>query len=181
MATPITPSNYIYNEFSEKMHIKRFKLKVDKIPSHISITIAEKVFFIGESIQLFETSRKTGLDLQADDDFTMDVLKDKEAIFYEQLSLLRENEEFRLADFERFVDSVRETVSQHLHTLIMHKADLKAEIETIRNFFLLGRGELYVTFIEEADRFLRIEPSLQHSMTCMKHLPGKLDYISLIV
>ena len=141
------------------MHIKRFKLRVDKIPSHISITIAEKVFFIGESIQLFETSRKTDLDLKTDDNFTMDVLKDKEAIFYEQLSLLRENEEFRLADFERFVDSVRETVSQHLHTLIMHKADLKAEIETIRNFFLLGRGELYVTFIEEADRFLRIEPS----------------------
>ena len=159
MASAITPLNYIYNLFSEKMHIKRFKLKVDKIPSHISITIAEKVFFIGESIQLFETSRKTDLDLKTDDDFTMDVLKDKEAIFYEQLSLLRENEEFRLADFERFVDSVRETVSQHLHTLIMHKADLKAEIETIRNFFLLGRGELYVTFIEEADRFLKIEPS----------------------
>ena len=33
MASAITPLNYIYNIFSEKMHIKRFKLKVDKIPS----------------------------------------------------------------------------------------------------------------------------------------------------
>ena len=147
------------NKRLDKSGMKRFRLRVDKIPSHISITIAEKVFFIGESIQLFETSRKLDFDFQADKNFTMDVLKDKEALFYDQLSLLRENEEFRLADFERFVDSVRETVSQHLHTLMMHKADLKAELETIRNFFLLGRGELYVTFIEEADRFLRIQPT----------------------
>ena len=143
----------------EKSSLKRFRLRIDRIPSHISITIAEKVFFIGESIQLFETSRKLDFDFQTDENFTLDVLKDKEAIFYDQLSLLRENEEFRLADFERFVDSVRETVSQHLHSLIMHKSDLKAEMETIRNFFLLGRGELYVTFIEEADRFLKIQPT----------------------
>ena len=37
------------------------------------------------------------------------VLKDKEAEFYNQLAELSESLEFKVADFERFVDTVRET------------------------------------------------------------------------
>ena len=141
-----------------KTNLRRYRLRVDKVPSHVSVAIAEKIFFIGESVQLFESNKKLDYST-ADANTPLDVLKDKEAMFYHQLSELRENPEFRLADFERFVDSVRENVSKHLHTLIMHKSDLKSELETVRNFFLLGRGELFASFIEEADRFLCTTPT----------------------
>ena len=52
-------------------------LKVELLPSHISVAVAEKIFFIGESIQLFERERKL--------ESHGAVLKDKESEIYNQL------------------------------------------------------------------------------------------------
>ena len=52
-------------------------LKIELLPCHISVAVAEKIFFIGESIQLFEHERR--LESQGA------VLKDKETEFYTQL------------------------------------------------------------------------------------------------
>lgn len=136
---------------TEKEITKKFQLRVDMIPCHISVSTAEKIFFIGQSIQLFERDR--------DLDTRGGVLKDKEAEFYNQLAELSESLEFRVADFERFVDTVRETASRHLHTLVLVNADLRHELDIIRSFFLLGRGELFQTFIEEVDTYLQVPPT----------------------
>ena len=95
----------------------KFQLRVEMIPCHISVATAEKIYFIGESIQLFERDR--------DLDARGGVLKDQEAEFYNQLAELSESLEFKVADFERFVDTVRETASRHLHTLVLVNADLR--------------------------------------------------------
>ena len=81
-------------------------------------------------------------------------------LLYNQLCQLRDETEFRVADFERFVDSVRDTVSRHLHNLILEKSDLKQELNlVVRDVFLLGRGELFQAFIEEADKYLKNPPT----------------------
>jgi gamma-tubulin complex component 4 len=68
--------------------------------------------------------------------------------------------EFRVADFERFVDTVRETASRHLHSLVLVNADLRHELDVLRSFYLLGRGELFQTFIEEVDPYLQTPPTI---------------------
>ena len=70
-------------------------------------------------------------------------------------SSLRDQPEFRVSDFERFVDTIREAASRHLHSLVLERADLKGELQMARDFFLLGRGELFQTFIEQADIYLQ--------------------------
>jgi len=157
----------------------RWRLRADRIPSHISYPVAEKIFFIGESIQLFDSGGADNADSSQ-----KDVLRDDELQLYNQLSELRDRMEFRVADFERFVDSVRDTVSRHLHGLILEKADLKQELHlVVRDIFLLGRGELFQVFIEEADRFLKNPPTAatQHdvneafAMACRLACPGGAD------
>ena len=74
-------------------------------------------------------------------------------------SELRDKQEFRISEFERFVDGIRETASKHLHTLVLERADLKEELATARNFFLLGRGELFHSFISQADAYLQRPPT----------------------
>ena len=44
---------------------------------------------------------------------------------------LRDKQEFRISEFERFVDGIRETASKHLHTLVLERADLKVGKWTI--------------------------------------------------
>ncbi|TRY67652.1 hypothetical protein TCAL_05867 [Tigriopus californicus] len=134
-----------------KSKAKRYRLKAEMVPGHISLKLAEKIFFIGESIQLFETDRK--LEVQGS------VLRERETEVYEKLAALRDLREFRVVEFERFVDSVRETASRHLHSLLLERADLKEELWIARNFFFLGRGELFHTFISSADGYLEQAPS----------------------
>lgn len=154
---------------------KRYRLKAEMVPGHVSLKLAEKIFFIGESIQLFETDRK--LEVQGS------VLRERETEVYEKLvklekhcvvridfelpssffahfqASLRDLREFRVVEFERFVDSVRETASRHLHSLLLERADLKEELWIARNFFFLGRGELFHTFISTADNYLEQAPT----------------------
>ena len=44
----------------DKQLASKFQLKMDMIPCHVSVSTAEKIFFIGESIQLFERDRNIG-------------------------------------------------------------------------------------------------------------------------
>jgi len=46
---------------------------------------------------------------------------------------LRESSEFRLSDFEAFIDGVRESVSRHLHHLVLESADLQVRIISKKN------------------------------------------------
>ena len=54
---------------------KTFQLRLEMVPQHISHSLAEKIFFIGESIQLFESDRR--VEVQGA------VLRDREAEFYQ--------------------------------------------------------------------------------------------------
>ena len=67
--------------------------------------------------------------------------------------------EFRVGDFERFVDGVRDTASRHLHSLLLERADLREELASARNLFFLGRWELFHTFIQKADAYLSKPPT----------------------
>ena len=79
---------------------KSFKLRLELVPHHISHSLANKIFFIGESIQLFESDRR--VEVQGA------VLRDREAEFYQELSRLRDNEVFEVGEFSNFVDNIRE-------------------------------------------------------------------------
>ena len=147
---------------------RSFRLRPEMVPGHISLKLAEKIFFIGESIQLFEGGGGGGARFESQGA----VLREREAEFYQRMAALRDQPEFLSGDFERFVDGIGDTASRHLHGLLMGGGgdqmgrlgrgaapDLRHELATARDFFFLARGELFHTFIEQADRFLCKPPS----------------------
>ena len=62
----------------------RWRLRADRVPSHISYAIAEKIFFIGESIQLFESDTE-GSPVTNSSSTKKDVLKEEEVALYNQV------------------------------------------------------------------------------------------------
>ena len=62
----------------------RWRLRADRVPSHISYAIAEKIFFIGESIQLFESDTE-GSPASNSSSTKKDVLKEEEVALYNQV------------------------------------------------------------------------------------------------
>ena len=93
---------------------------------------------------------------------------------------LRDKETFVISDFAEFVDRIRETVSSHLHHLVMKQAGLLSELTTLWEVFLLGRGELFHSLIRGADRRLSSPPttSTQHDVNQVWIAAARGEHVS---
>ena len=88
-----------------------------------------------------------------------DVLESRELEFYRELARLRDSTSFSVTEFARctctctytctwrFVDRIRESVSCHLHRLVVTEGGLAAELRTVWDIFLLGRSAGMVVIV----------------------------------
>ena len=58
------------------------------------------------------------------------------------------------------------SLSQHLWLLLVEESDLIGSLQIMKDFFLLGRGGLFLTFIDIANSFMSLPPllSTQHGI-----------------
>ncbi|XP_065836885.1 gamma-tubulin complex component 4-like [Oscarella lobularis] len=131
---------------------QRFSIVHELIPSYIPHRIAEKILFIGEAVHML--THKT------DRQQTMDsFLKNEEGNFLSKFASLREEKEFNLMMFERVVDDIKVFIGERLWTFAVKESHLLLHLKLMKDFFLLGRGELFQTFIEMGNDLMKIPPS----------------------
>ncbi|XP_069481250.1 gamma-tubulin complex component 4 isoform X2 [Ambystoma mexicanum] len=132
--------------------LKQFSLRVEMLPSYIPVRVAEKILFVGESVQMFENQNvhltRTG-----------SILKKQEDTFAAELHRLKQLPAFSLVDFESVIDRIRSTVAEHLWKLMVEESDLLGQLKIIKDFYLLGRGELFQAFIDIAQQMLKTPPT----------------------
>ena len=141
----------------------QYRLEYDMVPGHISHKLAEKIFFIGESIQMFESDKR--VDVQGE------VLRQREAELYRDLARLRDQDELVITEFGRIVERLRESVSAHLYQLVVAECGLETELGHVWEVFTLARGEIFHAFIQLADRRLSAPPgpATQHDTNLAWH------------
>uniref|UniRef100_A0A8C6TNN1 Gamma-tubulin complex component n=1 Tax=Neogobius melanostomus TaxID=47308 RepID=A0A8C6TNN1_9GOBI len=86
--------------------LQQFSLRTEMLPSYIPVRVAEKILFVGESVQMFENHNhgpsRTG-----------SILKHREDVFASELHRLKQQPLFSLVDFENLIDHIRSTVAAH--------------------------------------------------------------------
>uniref|UniRef100_UPI00358F5972 gamma-tubulin complex component 4 n=1 Tax=Myxine glutinosa TaxID=7769 RepID=UPI00358F5972 len=141
------------------------------LPSYIPMHLAENILFIGHSIQVFDGD--AGACSTPDLEESMQKFNNKtgpccrsgwvqrthEDSFALQLQQLKESQEFILADLENVVDKIRNAVAEHLWRLVVEDADLLGQLKLMKDFFLLGRGELFQAFIDTTQQLLKHQPT----------------------
>uniref|UniRef100_A0A3Q0S2N5 Gamma-tubulin complex component n=1 Tax=Amphilophus citrinellus TaxID=61819 RepID=A0A3Q0S2N5_AMPCI len=132
--------------------LQQFSLRAEMLPSYIPIRVAEKILFVGESVQMFENHNHSPSRAGS-------ILKHQEDMFAAELHRLKQQPLFSLVDFENLIDRIRSTVAEHLWTLMVEEADLLEQLKIIKDFYLLGRGELYQVFIDLAQHMLKTPPT----------------------
>ncbi|MED6277949.1 Gamma-tubulin complex component 4 [Characodon lateralis] len=132
--------------------LQQFSLRAEMLPSYIPIRVAEKILFVGESVQMFENHNHSPSRAGS-------ILKHQEDAFAAELHRLKQQPLFSLVDFENVIDGIRSTVAEHLWTLMVEEADLLEQLKIIKDFYLLGRGELYQVFIDLAQHMLKAPPT----------------------
>jgi len=149
-----------------------FKVRLEYLPFYIPGRIAEMICFIGSSLHLFESDQPDSSQTYLNNAASLVEMKSVDAVlklegilqaqekeFLSDLYSLQQNKEFIIEDFEMCVDKIRSAVAKELWLLCVEKAQLVSHFYLLKDFFLLGRGELFLVFIEEADHLLRNPPS----------------------
>lgn len=132
--------------------LQQFSLRTEMLPSYIPVRVAEKILFVGESVQMFENHNHSPSRAGS-------ILKHQEDAFAQEMYKLKQQPLFNLVDFENFIDRVRSTVAEHLWTLMVEESGLLEQLKIIKDFYLLGRGELYQVFIDLAQQMLKTLPT----------------------
>ena len=63
---------------------------------------------------------------------------------------------------------------QVLWKILIEDADLLAHLRIIKDFYLLGRGELYLAFIDQAQHLLRVQVSATTEHGILNKIQEKL-------
>lgn len=133
-----------------------YALRIPMLPSYIPVGTAKKILFVGESVLMLESEQRlVGSDLSR-----ATILRDKESEFARAIHHLSEEEVFDIAEFDKIIDQVRSCVAERLWKLVVVDADLAGHLKLMKDFFLLGRGELFQAFIDSAHWILRGPPHM---------------------
>ncbi|KAL8582302.1 hypothetical protein ACOMHN_037059 [Nucella lapillus] len=137
-----------------------FVIQADLLPAYIPMRVASKILFVGESVQMFETNQ------QNNRQHSGQFMKEREAEFTRDIQKLAQNPTFSGSAFEALVDKIRLHVAEHLWVVVVQEGALTGELRVMKDFFLLGRGELYLAFIDQAHHLLHTPPapSTQHDV-----------------
>jgi gamma-tubulin complex component 4 len=123
------------------------------LPSYIPLQLAEKILFIGESWLLLKNNDDDDTDQTAMSTSTIDY-DEQNKLVQQQLHALTLAEDFNLFELERTIERTRIDLSLTLRNLFVDRFHLCDELEQIRGFYLIERGELYTLFVHRTSQLL---------------------------
>lgn len=129
-----------------------FEIAFDLLPYHFPKRWAEKVLFVGQTVLMFnsdpreETKHKM---YESEAHRTKhSIWGEQEHIYFKKFHELLQKDKLTVVKFEQVVDEIKVCVTEHLSRIAIHEADLVKQLKLIKDFYLLGRGELFYEFIK---------------------------------
>lgn len=134
----------------KKNETEHYCIAADFLPSYIQPRVANKILFVGESVQMFEKDKHK---MKSSKGGT--IMSSREHEFGSDLQHLSKQPEFNSISFETIIDKIRAHAAEYLWVIIVEESDLTNELSIMKDYFLLGRGELFLAFIDQAQHLLR--------------------------
>ncbi|TPX35021.1 hypothetical protein SmJEL517_g02440 [Synchytrium microbalum] len=121
-----------------------FVLDSSMIPPFMSTRVAETILFVGKAISSIRES-PTPENQQAISSISTTFLPDFIALTQQQTVGYKD------APFELVVDRVKRHVSKILWKALVIDRDLRRHLKAFKDFYLLGKGEFFVSFLDGCD------------------------------
>ncbi|XP_045777470.1 gamma-tubulin complex component 4 isoform X1 [Maniola jurtina] len=159
-----------------------YNLNPNMIPYFIPLSLAQEILFVGKTVILFGfdpkkvkksnsfTINRPMLTLQKinADSRRFTIWEEKEAEFHEKLQKLKTPEVFEVCNLRGVVREIKECVTKHLWAVAVEEAQLLHELRLMKDFYLLGRGELFLELLRLTAPMLD-KPTARTSTRHMNH------------
>lgn len=132
----------------------RYEVAYSMLPYYFPHSWAENVLLTGQTVLTFNSSPK---DLTKKLEFVDDATDrpqpntlwgDQEYEIFRKFHELQSEEIINFSKLEQIVNVIKACVTEHLFNIAMRDADLITQMRLIKDFYLLGRGELFHEFIK---------------------------------
>mmetsp|Transcript_7200 Transcript_7200/g.12860 ORF Transcript_7200/g.12860 Transcript_7200/m.12860 type:complete len:840 (+) Transcript_7200:124-2643(+) len=131
----------------------RFRIREDMLaPSLFTKVFSQKVLFVGKAIRVLQRSRQNvgpGIEQQHKEQVAF-------ATFVQVLQQSKENIDINV--LLKAVDELYVDVAFWLQDLVVRQSKLMERLDFVRDFFLLGRGEFYTSFLDIGQDLLGSSP-----------------------
>ncbi len=122
----------LYDPYNEFCVTNEFTLAAEKFPSILSPTLANEILYTGKAVHAAGTNLSNQLDARFSKEFS-------------QLESIEEDNEERL---ERLIRDISRFVSGEVSRRMFDECGLVENITLVKDVLLLGRGELFVAFLD---------------------------------
>ncbi|KAL4714997.1 hypothetical protein ACJJTC_003148 [Scirpophaga incertulas] len=158
-----------------------YNLNPNMIPYYMPLSLAQEILFIGKTVILFSLDPKKSkrshtfttrsilpLDKCGSDIRRFTIWEEKEAEFHNKLQKLKDPEVFEVVNLRGVIREIKECVTKHLWIVAVEEAQLLHELHLMKDFYLLGRGELFLELLRLTSHMLD-KPTTRTSTRDMNH------------
>ncbi|KZC06733.1 PREDICTED: gamma-tubulin complex component 4 [Dufourea novaeangliae] len=136
-----------------------YNVQVDMLPSYIRPSLAAKILTIGQTIIMFSNDPRQKKDFAVDDQSENSIWGDKEYEYFLKIQNLQKNPIFNIIEFECTIDELKQCVTELLWRVAVEEAQLVQQLKLVKDFFLMGRGDLFLEFIRLTAHILNKPPT----------------------
>lgn len=179
--TDKSPAPTFSDTASIKHEMWHYEICFEMLPHYFSPSWAEKVLFIGQTVLMFNSppreENEQPIAWTNSDNLmrTSSLFGGEELKYIQMFDTLLHSDTITTAKVEQIVNEIKMCVTKHLSNIAINEADLIQQLKHIKNYFLLGRGELYQEFIKntkslsiDGDNLVRdVNQAFRTACTCV--------------
>ncbi|TGZ32772.1 gamma-tubulin complex component 4 isoform X1 [Temnothorax longispinosus] len=136
-----------------------YTVQMDMLPSYIRPSLANKILTIGQTVIMFGNDPRQKKDFSLISKTENSVWGDKEYEYFRKLQNLQAKSVFNIVEFDRTINELKQCVTELLWHVAVEEAQLMQQLRLVKEFFLMGRGDLFLEFIKLTAHVLNKAPT----------------------
>jgi hypothetical protein len=143
-----------------RMDFRHHRIAADAIPPRLELETADAILFVGQALRILKQTENAtrlgdvaGEEVQGSLEDSLDEIAD---------SSFGELDAHAL---RQAIEPVRDSLAQRLWTVVVEQHNLKAKLSSLSNYFLAGRGDFLLSFLEESRNLLLLPPTASRSFS----------------
>lgn len=136
----------------------QYQIAYELLPPNFTPSWAEKTLFIGQTVRMLNDDPRRiakKMSIWNDDDQynteTGSLWNKQEDFYFNKIQTLFNSSSIDVGAYERIVNEIKLYVTERLSEIAFNQADLIKHLRLVKDYFLLGRGELFLEFIIQTE------------------------------
>ncbi|KAF5269803.1 hypothetical protein FQR65_LT05849 [Abscondita terminalis] len=142
------------HRIAKPCEVRKFYLNKEMVPSNIPLATAETILFLGRIVWIIRNDPNRYTDDKYQLKIKRDIWEGKDFECYRKLQILEEAP-FNSTLFHSTIEECRLKLTKYLWKVVVDEAKLIDHLQLIRDYYALGRGELFQHFILVAEEHLK--------------------------